>query len=229
MIHKTLNCFRIAILSAALSAVTMAGVSAQSAISGYVYGPNGKGLAGTTVWANLVSPPPMPVGPLLTTVSAGDGSFTLSNVPSGDYVLCARNEGAAALNPCAWGSVPIVKIATGRNATGQTIQMAAGATFAVHLDDPGGLLAANPIKAVPIVRLATKHGITMLPITGATAVSRDFGLLVPYNATYSVILSTEHFKTSDAAGVPISRAAIPVNITSGTPAYSISLRVAGLE
>jgi hypothetical protein len=38
MIYKTLDCFRIAILSAALSAVTMACVSAQSSISGDVYG-----------------------------------------------------------------------------------------------------------------------------------------------------------------------------------------------
>jgi hypothetical protein len=156
MIHKAHNRFRIGTVTVVLAAATMVCTSAQIAqgsISGIVYGPDGKPLAGTTVWANIVSPVSLPVDrnstvPALTTVSASDGSYTLSKVPAGEYVVCARNAAVAALNPCPWGGAPLVQIATGHlNMTGEAIHMAAGTTLQVHLDDPAGLLAAKCSQA----------------------------------------------------------------------------------
>ena len=118
-------------------------------ISGIVYGPDGKPLPGTTVWANLVSAAPRPVKansaiPTLKALTASDGLFTLSQVPLGDYVLCARNAGVAALNPCGWGTAPRIQVTNGRpSMTGQEVRMAAGVTLQVHLDDPAGHLAAH--------------------------------------------------------------------------------------
>src|SRR5258708_1836645 len=108
MIHKAHNRFRITLMPVLLTACSICAPaqSVQGTISGTVYGPDTKPLAGTTVWANIVSPVTWPVDrssavPVLTTVSAADGSYTLSNVPIGEYVVCARNAGVAALNPCA--------------------------------------------------------------------------------------------------------------------------------
>src|SRR2546430_3779708 len=104
MIYKARNCFRIGTLLAALSATIMACASAQTTqgtISGYTYGPDGRALGGTTVWANIVSPLPRPVDrssalPVLTTVSGKDGSFSISGMPAGDYVPCATHLSVAA-------------------------------------------------------------------------------------------------------------------------------------
>jgi hypothetical protein len=240
MIHKAHNRFRIGTVTVVLAAATMVCTSAQIAqgsISGIVYGPDGKPLAGTTVWANIVSPVSLPVDrnstvPALTTVSASDGSYTLSKVPAGEYVVCARNAAVAALNPCPWGGAPLVQIATGHlNMTGEAIHMAAGTTLQVHLDDPAGLLAANAAKpgASLILGLATQHGFMPLPITASTGSSRDYKLLVPFNTTHNVMISTRYFKLSDATGAPFSAASqtIPVTIPSGTQASVINLRIVG--
>jgi hypothetical protein len=240
MIHKVRSRFRTGFLLPVLltaSSICMLAQSVQGTISGTVYGPDAKPLAGTTVWANIVSPVSRPVDrnsgvPVLTTVSATDGSYTLSNVPPGDYVVCARNAAVAALNPCAWGGAPLVQIATGRlNMSGEAIRMAAGATLQVHLDDPGGFLAANAAKpgASLLLGLATPHGFMPLPITASTGNSRDYKLLVPFNTTHSVMISTRYFKLSDAAGAPFSAASqtIPVTIPAGTQASVINLRIVG--
>src|SRR5260370_36420556 len=169
----------IVIISAPVMVVIEGRASAQTtpgSIAGHIYGPDGNALAGTTVWANIVSPMARPIDrslatPGLNTVSESDGSFTLSGVPAGDYVICARKAGVAALNPCAWGSAPLVKVTAGLQATGQTVRMAAAATLQVHFDDPGGLLAANASKpgANLIVGLATQRRFMPLRLTGSTA------------------------------------------------------------
>jgi hypothetical protein len=243
MIHKARNHFRIGALVAVLSAATtVCGLAqttqtTQGSIAGTIYGPDGKALRGTKVWANIVSPVARPVDrnssivPVLSTVTARDGRFALPFVPDGDYVLCASNGAAAALNPCTWGGATLVKIANGQQAPGQAIRMAAGATLQVHLDDPGGLLsaAANKPGASLIIGLAGPYGFVPLPIAGSTANSLDYQVLVPFNTTHTVMVSTQYFKLTNAAGGAISAgsSSIPVTITSGMPAQVINLRIVG--
>jgi hypothetical protein len=241
MIHKAHNRFRTGALLAVLATSTICATSqtTQSSISGVVYGPDGKALGGTRVWANIISPLPRPVDrnsstiPVLSTITARDGTFALPYVPAGDYVLCASNAAAAALNPCIWGGAPQVKIANGLNATGQAIRMAAGATLLVHLDDPGGLLPAHIGKegASLIIGLGAPHGFLPLPIVGITATSRDYQILVPSNSSPSLMISTQHFKLTDPAGVSISTPTYTTSVTiaSGTPVAVIQLRVAGVN
>jgi hypothetical protein len=239
MTHKAHNRFQIGTLVVALAAATTICAPAQTAqgsISGTIYGPDGKVLGGAKVWANIVSKVARPVDrnsalPVLSTVTGHDGSFAIPYVPTGDYVLCASNAAAAALNPCTWGGAPLIKMANGMHASNQSIRMAAGATLQVHLDDPGGLLAAHANKpgASLIVGLGAPYGFLPLSIAGSTATSRDYKLLVPFNTTRTLTISTQYFKLTNAAGVPISAGAYAtsVAIPSGAPANVISLRVVG--
>jgi hypothetical protein len=239
MALKVRNRFWIGILLPlfAMSSICTLAQSTLGTISGTVYGPDGKPLAGTKVWANLVSPAPRPVDhnstvPVLTTVSAVDGTYALSNVPGGEYVMCASNAEVATLNPCAWGGATRVQIAGGNLImSGQAIRMAAAATLQVHLDDPDGHLAANAAKpeASLIMGLATQHGFMPLPITASTGNSRDYKLLVPFNTIHNVVISTRYFKLNDAAGAAIGAASppIPVTIPPETPTSVINLRIVG--
>src|SRR5690242_9213970 len=109
MINKSHKNMCIGNLVAAVVATTSLCATAQTSqgsIAGTIYGPDGKTLGGTLVWANIVSSLQRPVDrkssviPVLSALTADDGSFALSNVPAGDYVLCASNPAVAALNPC---------------------------------------------------------------------------------------------------------------------------------
>ena len=212
---------------------------APGTISGIVYGPDGKPLPGTTVWANLVSAAPRPVNassgiPTLKALTTADGLFTLSQVPLGDYVLCARNIGVAALNPCGWGTAPRIQVTNGRPAmTGQEVRMAAGVTLQVHLDDPAGHLAAHEGKtpgASLIMGVATTHGFHPLPITASSGNSRDYKLLVPFDVTHNVSVSTRYYKINDETGAALNAAgqAIPVRFASGAPPKVVNLKVVGI-
>src|ERR1700682_6355195 len=122
MIYKAHNRFRIRTLVAALAAATTICASAQGSISGIIYGPDGKALGGAKVWANIVSKVSRPVDRnsallVLSAVTGHDGSFAISGVPTGDYVLCASNPAAAALNPCTWGGATLIKMANGMHAS----------------------------------------------------------------------------------------------------------------
>jgi hypothetical protein len=264
MTFRIENRFRVGILLPILVAASSVCASAQTAqgtISGIVYGPDGKALGGTSVWANLVSAPPRPVDRSAagseippTAVTAGDGSFKLLQVPVGDYALCANHTGVPALNPCVWGGALPVHIASGVSSSGQAIRMAAGAPLQVHLDDPGGLLAANlgqapgvvsPIVAATsltpsiggnqgqtpgaslMVGVATQHGFLPLVLTGSSAISRDYQLLVPFNITNNLLISTSYLKVTNAAGVTVAGQTIPVSFSPGTPANVINFQVVG--
>lgn len=229
----------IVIISASVMVATQRRASAQTAqgaISGHIYGPDGKPLGSALVWANIISTPPRPVDrssilPVLSTSTASDGSFSLSNVPAGDYVLCASNPAVAGLNPCTWGGPPLIKMTAGLQASGQIIHLAAGAALQVHLSDPGGLLAANAAKtgASLIVGLNIPNGFLPLPIAGSTAVSRDYVLLVPFNTNYDLTITTNYFRLNTASGAPIGTGTYTTNvpIPSGTPAQVIGFQVVG--
>ena len=234
MIYKARNYITIGVMSVAIfhaPAQTTLGT-----ISGNVYGPDGKGLAGTKVWANIVSKVPRPVDrtpvvPVLNTISEADGSFKISEIPPGDYVLCAGNATLAILNLCGWGGAILFKMTSGLHVSGQSIHLAGGAVLQVHLDDPAGLLAANAHKpeAGLIIGLAGPHGFVPLPAIGSTVTSRDYKMLVPFNTTLNLIVSTRYFRLTDAKGVAISVGATPisVNIPTGAQGTVINLHVVG--
>lgn len=220
-----------------LAAASMCAQSATGTISGIVYAPYGSPLAGTRVWANIVSAVPRP-GPnssaaTLSTVTADDGSFTLQQVPMGQYRLCAGSSNIAALNPCGWGNAPLVLIAAGRlNESGQDIRLAAGVPLHLHVVDPGGLLASNEGKvqgAALIVGLATQQGFRPFPVVGSSAASRDYEILVPPSSVQNIQVLGQYFKLSDANGLPLNAASsTPASIAVGVGATTVNWQVVGV-
>lgn len=228
-----------AVLLAAAS-LSVSAQSAQGTISGTVLGPDMKPLGGTSVWANIVSQPARPVDrnttvPNLSTVAMSDGTFKLSGAPSGDYIICARNGAAAALNPCTWGGAPLVKIGATASVSGVAIQMLPAVTLQVHVDDPAGHLFADEGKkpgAYFLLGLSTARGFLPIPIAASGSTVREYKLLVPPNTTHNVMISTKYFKVSDDKGGPIDAAngqKIPFTIPTATSPNIMNLRITGVQ
>jgi hypothetical protein len=245
-----------------LSSICAPAQTVKSAILGAVSGPDGKPLSGASVWANLVSLPPRPVDgnsavPVLRAVSAKDGTFTISGVPAGQYRICSNHSSAGALNPCIWGGAPLVQVSSVqlnaaapafRMETGvphevgkaaqpvfvaaPAFRMETGVPLQVHLDDPGGYVAAHvgkDPKATLIVGLATQRGFLPFPVTATTATGRDYLMLVPLNVTHNVVISTQYFKMTNASGSPIGAQPISVTFSSSVPTQAnvIIVRITG--
>src|SRR5579862_8930430 len=97
-----------------LLAALTAPLSAQPApsfpgvITGQVLAPDGKPVHAALVTAAIVSTvvprKDRTETPLaLSTRSILDGTFSISNVPLGDYIVCAQIESQAFLHTCRWG------------------------------------------------------------------------------------------------------------------------------
>ena len=242
MPHSTYTTHRAALLIPALLLCSAIIAPAQptvaqstGSISGIVFGPPGPyghGLAGAVVSANLVSAPPRPTGntsatPQLRAITNSNGAFTISQVPIGDYVLCAQHPLVEALNPCAWGPNVRVQIAAGKmTAPSQSIRLAQAAVLQVHMDDPAGHLATHEGKtkgASMMVGITTPSGFQPLQKTVSNATSREYRLLVPYDKPLNLAVFSSFFKVNDNNGV--ARGAQPVTPGAAKAAVSAPLTV----
>ena len=201
------------------STLTPIAAQATGTISGTVFGPPGpygNGLAGAVVSANLVSAPQRPTGntsatPQLKAITGDGGAFTISQVPPGDYVLCAQHPQVEALNPCAWGPNVRVQITAGNMTASSQIRLAQAAVPQVHVDDPSGHLATHEGKtpgASMMVGVTTPSGFQPLQRIVSNATSREYRLLVPYDKPLNLAVFSSFFKVNDDDG--IARGAQPV-------------------
>jgi hypothetical protein len=86
-------------------------------------------------------------------VSAKDGAFTLSAVPAGRFVLCAKAATADFADSCIWGQTQtVLEVAKGAP-TGQVIvRLMKSSVLQVRLNDSNGYLIKQPgDKALPHV------------------------------------------------------------------------------
>jgi hypothetical protein len=179
-------------------------------IQGTVVGDDGKPITGARVYAAIKSSSQRLKAPPTIATKAGDavnaapeGSFTISNLQPGPYILCAQTVVSSWLDPCQWATiVPLVTLSSGQKLTTQKVVMAKGAVIQIRINDPSKLLDANGAIAqdVEVLALASNKAYYHARVASKDANGRNHELTVPCDAVHTVIVRSQKFILVDSKG-----------------------------
>jgi hypothetical protein len=178
----------------------------------------------------VASKPPSLKG--ASTRAAADGTFSFTNLEAGTYLLCAQVPGGTLLNPCQWTTTPPQVTLNSTTATSSiTLTMRPGYRLPIRVDDPQGLLSANEGKtpgAHLLVGVQGGYNFEAAQIDSTDIGGRNISVLVPFDASVSVMVQSRFFKLQDTAGNSINRAgAVPITASSAAPTAKFSIEVVG--
>jgi hypothetical protein len=222
----------LALVLTAFAAIGLSQTGTTGSLSGTVLDDNGKPVAATVQASKLGSPAAKAGGQ-----SSANGSFTLSNLPAGKYMVCVQAAGY--LDPCAWSPVPpSVQINAGQTTTGFSMVARRGTTVNVRISDDDHILGALPVfgavagqsSTVPhvLVGVLTRHN-TFEPalVTGTDTNGSDHQATIPPGES-AVIHITGHAVTmTDNLGtvLNVSGASFTVNQAAADPPGLITVHV----
>ncbi len=234
--------------SAVVAAIGVAAGFAQTSpspvkngsIQGTVVGSDGTSLSGARVYAGVkvtvgnVNAPPTLITKVANGVTASPGNtFTITNLPSGTYVLCAAIATPGWLDPCrSSANVPVINLAAGQNLTGQTVVMTKGAVVQVRINDGSKLLATPPgaiAHDVEVLALGSNHFYYYAPTVSTDSGGRTQELTLPFNATHTFIVRSQQFSLTDSTGaaVPTGGHTQPLQVSSSAAAPQFTFNVTG--
>ena len=153
--------------------------------------------------------------------SDANGAFAVSNLPAGDYVLCAEAPSQPYLNPCKWSSAPKVTIAAGA-VHRPALVLKKGVFLKVRVNDPKGLLP--PVKNDPsrapnlIIGVVFGSGAFLAAaITRADQSGRDYQMSIPVGVPLKLWVFSRHVTLTDALGLPVDNSGgrIPFQAVAG--------------
>lgn len=149
-----------------------------------------------------------------------DGTFTLANLPVGEYTVCASAE-SPYLSSCIWQPVQGASLKTGSDVVAlPPIVLRRGAVIRVRLDATGHQLAASEDRAAP------EFNIGFLAVSGAYAgasaisispAAREWQVLVPPEADGRLVVGSRRFEVALGAAPPGTRLVAETSLTSHVP------------
>jgi hypothetical protein len=206
----------------------LASALAQSAstgsITGWVFGTNGKPLAGVIVLINARPDLVNPVTPFnATAVTIADGSFTLTSVPDGTYSLCPHPPTTSVVAPCNWSTEPRVTVTNGASVLAAPIPLQAAADLYIRVNDPNAVLAATggsgPGAALMLAVRAPNGRVFPIPMTARDKTGFDHHLQVPVATNLVFMASSPALSLGNSQGQLASKGGTglssAVNIPSG--------------
>ena len=181
-------------------------VEAGGVIAGHVEGEDGKPLPGAvvSVLRALVSDVLRPSPPVRSVVTDDSGSYQLTGVVAGSYVLCAQLPGSEWLDPCEWDAVrKVVTVTSSQVVRGAVIRLSRGAIVKVRVDDAGDTLTRTQ-KDRGFVLLAG-YQVENGPFISKSANQRDkrfveYKFAVPLDREVKVGLRARGLVLQDAGG-----------------------------
>jgi hypothetical protein len=201
------------------------------AIEGSVRAGDGAPVAGAVVYyarmTRLVGPAararPAPGEAVMHSRISSDanGAFAVSNLPAGDYLLCAEVPAAPFLDPCKWSSSPKVTIGAGA-VNRPALVLKRGVFLKVRVNDPRGLLP--PMKNDPsrapnlIVGVVFGSGAFLAAAnTRADQSGRDYQMSIPAGVPLKLWVFSRHVTLTDAQGLPVDNSGgrIPFQAVAG--------------
>ncbi len=150
-----------------------------------------------------------------------NGAFAVSNLPAGDYALCAEVPSAPYLNPCKWSSSPKATIAAGA-VDRPALVLKRGVFLKVRVNDPRGLLppVKNDPSRAPNLILGVVFGsgaFLAAAITRADQSGRDYQMSIPAGVPLKLWVFSRHVTLTDAMGLPVDNSGgrIPFQALAG--------------
>lgn len=203
-----------------ISGFVRAQTAISAGISGKVIGDDNQPLQ-ATVWANGFG-----TAGSTKTSSAADGSFSISGLAPGNYVLCGRVAGGAYLDPCAWssqivtnGNSSAISVSSGKVTSGVQLVMTKGAPVSIRVNVPPNVLgvplgAGQPIPHL-VIALITPHGL-MEPVSvvsqDATGINQQ--ATIPPNVPTRVAVIGQGLKVTDSNAKNVNTNGVWGTVTS---------------
>ncbi|GEM_PF-1913335 len=208
---------------------------ATGQIKGVVQGEDGKAVHRAAVTALVQRAGVRPAS--VSTTTGNDGSFTLTGLAAAPYRICVQAPGSGLLNPCQWSAnPPTATLTAGQIVDAGTIQLKKGAVLQVRILDDGGELASGEVKkqgSHVLLGVWTAGGLFQpMGLKNKAAKNRDYELLIPYDTTLQLSITSRTFKLADEKGVAVDAKKgvnVPLQIASGSAAKTITYRVTGLN
>lgn len=233
------------VCAAVLLAVGCAFAQPKSgAIQGFVAVEDGAPLPGALVLYSRVTPlveigtsyRPAPGEAFVRrTVSAdANGRFSVSDLPAGEYLLCAEVPSGPYLNPCRWSFAYRTTVSPGSVAT-PTVVLKKGTLLKVRVNDPAGLLpsvkedVSRPLQL--IVGVVFGEGAFLrAKNTAVHGAGRDYEMSVPVSTALKLWVFSRHVMLADSKGAAIDNAGakIPFQATAGQD-HVVTLNVSGRD
>jgi hypothetical protein len=141
-------------------------------------------------------------------VASPTGTFTISSIPAGTYVLCARTSTPGFLDSCLWGIPRIVvnaPFASGNRTI--AIVLKQSSLLKARLNDAGFFLTAlPPDKFPPAVTFGIWGATRFIPahVVKRDATGIDYELSVPSDIPLHLNLYSRHVKLTVGSNSPIA-------------------------
>ncbi len=205
-------------------------------VTGTLAGDDGTALSGGHVTLHLV--PPYPPGRHRQTdwaaVSGAGGSFRFTGLREGTYRLCAQVLRSTWLDPCEWGlRPPAVSLSSAQPIAGVNMVLAKGAAVPIRIDDPDQILSQNEGRTpgahllLGVPNDAKVFG--LVPVISQDAGGRSHQIVIPFNLTQKLVLSTSFFRLADEVGIALPGTTVQISVLapSGRTPVPIRLKVTG--
>ncbi len=191
-----------------------------------------------TSYRNITRVRPLPgQEPFTRTFRPGpDGTFVLTNLLEGEYTVCASAE-VPYLSSCKWQPVQGALLRSSSDVvTLPPIMLRPGAVIRVQIDTAGHAVSAVHDRGGPqfnIGVLMPNGGYAAAELVSSTAGTREFRVVVPFEAAGRLMIGSRQFELSLAApppGVSLvaetpSTSHLPFTLGRGESERAIALRI----
>lgn len=155
-------------------------------------------------------------------VSAGiDGSFALTALPDGAYLVCVDVPAGGYLDPCLWSRGIALKVSLRQAVPLGHIVLKKGAVLRVRINDANHLLPPASLisSSKLIIGIKTSVG-AFYParLVSADQTGRDLMITVPFDAPLKFWIFSRQVKMTDPAGAVVDTSGIdiPFSVAAGT-------------
>ena len=189
----------------------------ESAISGVVVGSDGSSFAAVVTAGRTATPPARG-----RVVTGPNGTFTITGLTAGTYMLCAYAKAGGYLDPCVWNrDAPTVDVGANQTVTGQRIVLAKGSPLQVRLNDATQTLATAEAHGVTpgvvsphvmLVVIAERHIWVPLSIIGQDGSGRDLKVAIPFDKDVRLLMLGSGVQVKDASGAAVNLAGTTVTV-----------------